>query len=398
MTIKTRRRRLLAILTIAALLAVGLAGIFRREEIVSPPVVEVADTDAAVVAALRAAQDEVRASPRSSTAWGRLGMLLFNFNFLPESRQCFTQAQRLNPHEPTWPYYHALTLLTENPPEAIDKLRQTVELCGDNPDAPRLRLAELLLECGRMDEAEAQFHRSLEANPDNPRARYGLARLAYERGDWKDRRAETPSRPSSWPDPYLDKLHQLRVGRQAGIDRITELLAEGRADEAAAQAEEVIRAYPQAGMAWLLLGEARMRQQQPQGAEVALHRAVELMPDSVEARFALGSALLLQNEAAEAAKRFRQAARLKPASANAYYYLGLCLLKLKDEDGARDALEKAVYYRPEFAEAHRHLGELLARRGQPAKAAEHLQAVLQINPDDAAARKKLDELRQPKKN
>jgi Tfp pilus assembly protein PilF len=290
----------------------------------------------------------------------------------------------------------------------------------------------LLLECGQLNESEVQFRRSLDANPDNPRSHFGLARLAYERGDWQRSRellvpiarsnfterparmllaqierrlgneqaaererlrAESLSQPPSWPDPYLDKLDRLRAGRQAGIDRITELLAEGRAAEAAAQAEEVIRAYPQAGLAWLLLGRARLRQQQPQGAEAALHRAVELMPESVEAHFALGSVLLLQNEAAQAAACFRQAVRLKPTSATAYYSLGLCLLKLDDTDGARDALEKAVLYRPQFSEAHRSLCVLLARCGRPAEAAEHLRAALQIDPDDAAAQKKLDELR-----
>jgi tetratricopeptide (TPR) repeat protein len=438
MTMQTRKQKgrqyalLLAIVVVASLLAMGIVGILRRGEIVSPPVVEVADRDPAVVAALQAAQDEVRASPRSAAAWGRLGMLLFNYNVLPESRQCFTQAQRLDPREPSWPYYHALTLLSESPSEALDKLRQTVALCGDSPDAPRLRLAELLLECGQLDEAEAQFRRSLDANPDNPRAQFGLARLAYERGDWQRSRelldaavrnnfterlarllfaqierrlgneqaaererlrAESLPQPPSWPDPYLDKLHRLRAGRQAGIDHITELLAEGRAAEAAAHAEEVIRAYPQAGLAWLLLGQARLRQQQAQGAEAALHRAVQLMPESVEAHFDLGSALLLQNQAAEAAVCFRQAVRLKPTSATAYYSLGLCLLKLDDADGAREALEKAVSYRPQFSEAHRNLGELLARCGRPAEAAEHLRAALQINPDDAVAQKKLDELR-----
>src|SRR5579864_7707784 len=99
-TMQTRKHKLLqyalllAILAIASLLAMGIAGTLRRGEIVSPPVVEVAGTDAAVITALQAAQEDVRASPRSSTAWGRLGMLLLSYNFLPESRQCFAQAER----------------------------------------------------------------------------------------------------------------------------------------------------------------------------------------------------------------------------------------------------------------------------------------------------------------
>lgn len=434
---KWRRRGLvLAIAVTSLLLAMGIVDVVRRvRNAVPPPVVDLVDADPAIAASVKAAHDEVNASPRSSAAWGRLGMLLFNYNFVPESRQCFMQAQRLDAHEPPWPYYLALTFLSENPAEAIAPLRQTVQLCGDRPDAPRLRLAEILLECGQVDEAEAQFHLSLEVNPENPRAAFGLARLAYERNDLQRsrellgpalhsryternartllaqieqrlgdegaaererRQAETTSSPSSWPDPYIEKLHQLRFGRQAGIDRINELMAQDHVAEAAAQAEELIRLYPQAGMAWLLLGEARLRLQQSQGAEVALHRAVELMPESVEAHFGLGSALFLQNEPAEAAACFRQTVQLKPASATAYYNLGLCLLKLDDAVGARDALQKAVNYRPQFAEAHRSLGEVLTRQGRPTQAAEHLRAALQINPDDALARKKLDELRQRK--
>lgn len=428
---RRQRRLLLAILTVGALLAMALAGVISRQEKVSaPPRVELADPDPAIAAALQSARDEVLSSPASSAAWGRLGMLLLNCNFFTEARQCFVQAQQLAPREPAWPYYHALTLLSDDPQQAIDKLRQTIQLCGDDPDAPRLRLAELLIECGQTDEAEEQFRLSRKANPANSRACLGLARLALERGELQRSRqllteavqsrfternarsllaqveqrlgneqaaeqariqAEASSRPPSWPDPYLDKLQKLRVGRQARIDRITVLLADGRIAEAAAQAEEVVRAYPKAGMGWLLLGEARMQLQQFQAAEAALHRAVQQMPDSVEAHFALGSALFVQKEHAQAASYFRRVVELKPTSATAYYNLGLCLVK-RDDPAARQAFQKAIQYRPQFADAHRALGELLARTGDKAQAIEHYRAALQINPHDQAAQKAIDAL------
>lgn len=408
--------------------------VHRQPAAPAPPVVELKDTDPAIAGALGAARAAIVAAPRSAEAWGKMGMLLINYNFQTQARECFEQAQRLDPLDLSWPYYCHMTLTAVDPAAALVKLREAAALAGDRHEAPRLRLAEMLLEWGQAEEAEALLRQVLAANPTSPRAHFALGKLDHERGDLNAslehltvattspsceraahallaqvrqrlgdfagaeearRRAVAAVGPSAWPDPFLDKLNRYRVGRQMSIGYANDLLAARKPDEAAAVLEEVVRDYPANGLGWLLLGETRMEQHQYPAAEAALRRAVELMPESVEARFGLGADLFQQGRHAEAADCFRKTLELKPSSATACLNLGQCLVQLSNDAGAREAFQKAVDFRPQFAEAHRALGEVLARAGQREQAIEHLEIAVQLNSDDATARKLLDELRKP---
>src|SRR5207244_3018451 len=120
---------------------------------------------------------------RSASAWGHLGKVLAAHEFIVEGDICFRQAEQLDPSQPRWPYYQAITLSLGNPEAAIPKLQRTVELCDCEPDRPRLRLAELLVGQGRLDDAADQLRRLLQKNANHPRAHLGLARLASLRGD-----------------------------------------------------------------------------------------------------------------------------------------------------------------------------------------------------------------------
>src|SRR5439155_19466770 len=93
-------------------------------------------------------------SPRSALPWGRLGMVLVAHDRTAEANQCFAQAEQLDPREPRWPYFQGVALSLGAPEEALPKLQRAVELCGDAAEAPRRRLAELLLLQGRAEEAE----------------------------------------------------------------------------------------------------------------------------------------------------------------------------------------------------------------------------------------------------
>ena len=140
----------------------------------------------AIVAAVKEARLRVREAPKSDAAWGRLGMILMIHDFRTQGNICLAQAERLNPREPRWPYYQALgALLHAEPEAALPKLERTVALCGDETDAPRVRLAELLLSQNRLEEAEKQLQHLLRINPRHPRAQLGMARLLSQRGDYR---------------------------------------------------------------------------------------------------------------------------------------------------------------------------------------------------------------------
>src|SRR5439155_4089550 len=222
----------------------------------------------------------------------------------------------------------AAALLIDDPEQALPKLQRTVELCGNVPNTPRLRLAEYYLEHGRESEAEREFQQLLQSEPTNPRAHLGLARSEFERAafaktlphlevaagsDWtkknahallaevrnrlgdpdgaerERRQAENAPDAPQWPDPYLEEASRLLVGRQAAVQGIQELLAANRLDEALAAAQRATQTYPESAQAWLLLGQACLGLHDDAAAELALTRAVELDPNIIDAQFLLGT-------------------------------------------------------------------------------------------------------------
>ena len=113
-----------------------------------PPIVATGGLDPAVAKVIEGALRDTRAAPRSGDAWGRLGSVLMHYEFIPEARLCFDQAEKFSPANPRWPYLHALLVLPRQPAEAAPLLRRAVDSCGERPDMPRLQLAQLLAERG----------------------------------------------------------------------------------------------------------------------------------------------------------------------------------------------------------------------------------------------------------
>ena len=423
------------VLVCAAILAAALAiSLFRRVPIMGPPasedralqppVIEQTGIDPAVLRLILAARTAVAETSDSAEAWGRLGKTLLAHGFSDEALVCFARAERLDPRQPRWPFYQGTILCQGDPDAAIPKLRRAVEQCGNVPDAPRVRLAELLLGQGRLSEAEDQWRRLLSQEPAHARAHLGLARLAYQRGDLEQsvphlnialngihtrkashlllaeifqrrgdkaaadqesRRAADLPDDDAWPDPFDEEVKQLRTGRQVFLARADRLLRQGRVAEASALLERTVRDYPDSGEARLLLGKALLAKNDPR-AEEALRAATRLAPHLVEAPFYLGGVRFLRGDHREAAALFRQAVNLKPDFALAHYNLGHCMIRLGDRPGAIVAFRAALSCKPDYAEAHVNLGELLVQDGQHTEALGHLLCAAQLEPRDPRAK------------
>src|SRR5581483_3909080 len=137
----------------------------------APPVVPVDGMEPDVAAAVRAACEKVRRNLRSGAAWGELGQVLLAHNATDLADPCFAQAERFAPDNPRWPYYRGWTRSSRSPADAIPYLRRAVSLCDRfdrGNDAPRLLLAEMLLQTDALDEAEEHLNRVLGWKPDDP--------------------------------------------------------------------------------------------------------------------------------------------------------------------------------------------------------------------------------------
>ncbi len=419
---RASRRRLWIVVALAGvLLGAGAYGWWSWSPAPEPPAIALDHVDPAVAAVIREARDEVRASPRSAAAWGRLGMVLAAHDFPADARTCFARAEQFDGRDPRWPYHQAVLLEMDRGEGALPRLRRAVELCGDEPSAPRLRLAEWLLSRDQAARAEELFRQVIKADPANPRALLGLARVAYQRKDYRgslallescgaspfgrkathtlasevfhrlnepgaaDREARLAAalpRDPRWPDPFLDEVIQLRVGEAAQVQLANEWLRQQRYPDAAALLRQVVQSYPGSARARILLGQALLRQGDFAGAREALAGALRVNAASAEALVYLGICRANLGDRPGAVRSFRRAIRLEPGYAFAYYNLGSCLKEQGDRAGAVRAWRDALRCRVNYVDAHVALGELLVDLEQDEEGLRHLEQAARLSHGD----------------
>ncbi len=132
--------------------------------------------------------------------------------------------------------------------------------------------------------------------------------------------------------------------------------------------------------------------------------ALEIRPDSVEARTDLGSGLAKMGQFEEAIGEYETALRLAPdcaicrsnlalartAMSQALLTAGVALQKSGRTGEAIAQFEAALRAEPDFAEAHNDLGVALASSGRTQDAVEQFKAALRIKPDYADAQYNLE--------
>jgi tetratricopeptide (TPR) repeat protein len=389
------------------------------------PAIDAARLDAETAGFVAQATQAVRAAPRSALAWGQLGWVLRNADFQDEAHECFVTAARLDGQDARWPYFRALQLVGRDPQAAVEGFRESIRLARDAADAPRLRLAQLLLAQGRHDEAGIEFRRLLASNRDHVVASLGLARLAAaeDRLDdavslagqcltdpraargahallagWEARRgnaaaAQAASRvvatlppDLAWPDPWIEEANRWRSPRARLVEETERALKHERLEEAFASATQLTKEYPDAPEGWLLLGRAWILKGDCPAAERALRRHLELYRDSVNGHFQLGVALLCQERPAEAAPSFEQALRLKPDFGEAHFNLGFARARLRQAAPAIQALRDALRCSPDYLDAYIILADVLHQTGERDEALSLLRRALEMNPADERAK------------
>lgn len=395
----TRRRMVLLLFALMALAGAGGLWWLGRDHGAAPPTIALAGVDTEVGQTITRARQELLAAPDSAANWGRLGMVLRAHSFGDEANVCFREAERLDPAEPRWPYYRGLTLVLTEPAEGLASLRRAVERMEDGSPAPRFRLVEVLLEQGLFDEAEGHLKKTLTRQPDHPRGRLLLARLAFARQDWKaammqaetcwqdararkqahllaaeayrrlgekaradaiEERARTFPDDFPWPDPLVAEVDRLQVGRRMRLMQAEALEREGRGAEAVQLLEQVVQQSPGDAEAWLLLGQMQRRMGRHKESEQALEKAVA-KGTSVEGWFQLGVTRVFLGKKREAADAFREVVRLKSDHVLAHHNLGICLKDIGDLEGARKAWQDALRCQPDYAPARQALDESAKR-------------------------------------
>ncbi len=416
---RRQRRWLLVLVVLLVVLAGGAAGSWwagwwRRTPPLEPPMPQDI-RDPEVRAVVEEARDRVVAKPWNAQAWGDYAMILLAHLFDRDADRCFAEAARLDPHNPRWPYGRAQIALKRDPDQSIGLLRQAAALAETDPQfrSPcRLQLAEALQEREQLVEAEQLFQVEWQEHPGDPRAGFGLGLIALARQDTAaargyllaarsspsghkratfqlaalarlagdehaaeayDREVVRMSDEPPWPDPLLDEVVTLVVGRRLHERRIKQLEEKGRFAEALKIYEQLLAQERTANdCVGAAVNLARLGQFDK--AEAFLDEAVRLEPDNGQAHYTLGLTRFTRAEkawarspgSAEARAAFRQAlascqraAELKPNIARNYLYWGLALKFLGEPEAGLAPLARGIACQPTSFDLHLAMAEVL---------------------------------------
>ena len=163
-------------------------------------------------------------------------------------------------------------------------------------------------------------------------------------------------------------------------------LAEGKAAEAKAVFESLLRRYPQEPDLHLFLGITLLRLRNPQSAESSVRKAIALDPDHVEARTLLAWIESdIHGDIDAAIAEYKKVVELKPDLAQAYNNLGVALKRKGELTAAADKFNEALERQPDFSAALNNRGWTFAEQDRWSEARRDFEQALKINPQDDGA-------------
>ena len=164
------------------------------------------------------------------------------------------------------------------------------------------------------------------------------------------------------------------------------LLAEGRATEAKALFEELGRQYPNDADVQSFLAIALLRLRNPDGAVLAVKRAIEIDPAHVDARTLHGwIELEVRNDPDAAIKEYAKVVEIKPDSAEAFSNLAVAQKRKGQLENAIGSLNKAVELKPGYGAALSNRGWIYVEQEKWDQARGNFEAALTIDSQDQGA-------------
>jgi len=230
-------------------------------------------------------------------------------------------------------------------------------------------------------DAEREYRRALQSNPQNDNLHAGLARALT--GLIKPDEAEAEAREAL-------RLNSRNVMGHVSLGVALNL--KGDIDGAIAEFQEALRLNPANDDAHMGLGYVLENKGDIDGAIAELQEALRLNPRSVMAHIGLGNALSHKNDVDGGIGEFREALRLNPHSATAHVALGSQLYRKNDLDGAITELHEAVRLDSKLAIAHYILALSLYGKGDRQAALQESHTAYALEPQTAAYKKIYEKL------
>ncbi|MCI0446973.1 tetratricopeptide repeat protein [bacterium] len=352
-------------------------------ELAEPPNVNLTSAEKEVAQKIERLRKDVIAKPKSSEAWGRLGMNLDVHDFRQQAVECYQQAARLTSDNFKWSYYCAIALNDLGSPDAIDWFERTIKIKKDY--APLyVRYANVLYDLGRTQESAQAYQRALDIKPQTLHAMIGLARVALSKGDLENCLKNLESARAI--NPNIREIHGLLsevYRRKNELDKAQrETLVANQLPKKTVLNDQIYSeiglegvsstSYESRGRAYLQRG------MYPEAAQ-EFEAVLRIRP---EARIydSLGLALLYQGKTEDAIKQHRRAVEMNPENATAWDNLAQALFKAGNTKEAIESAEQGVKRDPELSYSYVTLGSFYQSLGETDQAIEIYRKGLEKNP------------------
>ncbi len=376
----------------------------------------------AVRTVVEQAEQAARRNAKDPGENGRLGMVLQAHEQYAAAEVCYRRANRLEPSSFRWLYYLATVQSAQGNPEAtIATLEQALEADGSHLPA-RLKLAQVLLEAGRVEESGARYAWIAAGRPDSADAWYGLGRTQSARGDTAAaiesfrksvelfpafgaahyalaqacRKTGETARAQAHlalyekhqlaapplEDKLLGEVRALGVAATEYVRQGTDLEAQGKLRESVVAHLKALEVDPKLDQAHANLITLYGRLGETEKAEHHYRIVSAINPNFAEAHYGFGVLVHGQGRHREARKAFEETLRINPNHADAHNNLGYLLEIEGRQQEAIAHYEKAIAQKPEFRLAHFHLGRILTNRRQYREAIAHFEKTLAPEDDN----------------
>lgn len=229
-------------------------------------------------------------------------------------------------------------------------------------------LGAVLLESGRVDEAQAELDRALELRPNYPDALNNLGNVCAARQHYEEAAAY-----------YRRAIAALSGFLLARFNYALTLEHLGQIDAAVTEYETVVEGDSRHADAWNNLGNLYGQHRRDEESINAFRMALRAAPEMLSARINLANKLLASGVAIEEAlEHLKAAVAARPEDARMINNLGAAYASKGDMGAAAEQFEKAVSLQPDYADAYRNLGLALQKLGRLAEARDILLKGIQL--------------------
>lgn len=234
----------------------------------------------------------------------------------------------------------------------------------------RTGLGELALAEGNTPQAQEEFSRAVQFDPNLADAHLGLSRLALLAEDLETAKKEADIALELDP-------HTLKDGR---LQRGTVLWRLGKLDEAIAELEQAKKEDPRSIAIPIALGAVYLDNGNHKEAEVNLLLALKSEPSNFEANYRMALVRAKRGEYTQALESMKSAVDRAPKRADYRYAYGVLLRDAKMLADAMEQWKQAVALDPKMADAHEALGQGYLEGNDDTAAIAAFQTTLKVDP------------------